>query len=511
MSYPPMTFEDLAFLGFLTNPTYESMGNESCRNSSCLFLNTTVPTVRSRLLCILHTSSDITTQILFNQTENTNQGQVNTDVVIVNSVGEHCRSGYNENGFTISMGSTIPEETLFGAVRQLHTLPTGDNYVQCSSYVFLWGSVSTSHSNPRAEVSVLGCNDSIEALDVSVSLWGANLDIDPKYPPQRNETSSHVSSYQFAFNETDGVSAVNYDTAAIFAAPPNGHAFDRFFEMLTTSRYAIPALSLNDSTKTGQVIDAIRFQHGVFAAQYLDRYFRVLANSTNVTVAGGNDAVPYGATATIPQGRRRLVQDATTTRILEGSLAATLLLSLASWMLMRQNAILPRSPTSIASVLALVAGGNLLEEARRREGNVDSFDNHRFWMGWGPPNAISKRKSFGIWVIAIDRESTLPSAEEDSSSGESQLHSAVPEDTSTNVEPLLAAIGQEYSSQAGRKPQAGMAEPEDMQESDPVSPIETERSQQQIPSEDLGARRSTQQYHDSFEFEGNDESRPFLL
>lgn len=48
--------------------------------------------------------------------------------------------------------------------------------------------------------------------------------------------------------------------------------------------------------------------------------------------------------------------------------------------------VLPRSPTSIANVVSLAAGGNLFEFlAENGEGGLRSpsfVDNHRFWLGW---------------------------------------------------------------------------------------------------------------------------------
>lgn len=96
------------------------------------------------------------------------------------------------------------------------------------------------------------------------------------------------------------------------------------------------------------------------------------------------------------------------TYILEGLLGAVLVLTLASWALAPRPDVLPRSPTSIANILSLAAGGNLLELMADKKGSLHSrsfFDNYRFWLGWRtvPSTAEGRdghgQKRFSIWVL----------------------------------------------------------------------------------------------------------------
>ncbi|KAI0466726.1 hypothetical protein F4859DRAFT_526406 [Xylaria cf. heliscus] len=89
--------------------------------------------------------------------------------------------------------------------------------------------------------------------------------------------------------------------------------------------------------------------------------------------------------------RRVVAQDATSTHILVAFLAVSLVLYLLSWIICRRTDVLACSPTRIASVAALIAGGNLVAKSSR-EGEEDSLGDiadefehpdSRFWLGWG--------------------------------------------------------------------------------------------------------------------------------
>ncbi|KAK6217817.1 hypothetical protein LQW54_003105 [Pestalotiopsis sp. IQ-011] len=192
---------------------------------------------------------------------------------------------------------------------------------------------------------------------------------------------------------------------------------------LVTSRYAIPIDYLGDPAQVTAVEDAILFQHGIIAAQYISRNFplNVSFDSTeapNVTlfptlsnpIDGAVDTGVYKATATDSHGAQRVVQDPVATRLLQALLLATLLLTLAGWVLGAWKPVLPRPPTSIASVLALLAGGGLLEHMYERgkgdcltlEEAMPCFDeNCSFRLDWGKGNDDGRDapQRFGIWVV----------------------------------------------------------------------------------------------------------------
>jgi len=140
-----------------------------------------------------------------------------------------------------------------------------------------------------------------------------------------------------------------------------------------------------------------------------------LTPSGNATIQLPNDAaISYSASITDPAGQRRLVQDPAATHTLQGLLAAAVIASIISWILMPRTRVLPRSPTDIVSVASLIAGGNLMEfvpegAAWMRNGELRQWfpASARFWLGWGACERGSGERRFAVWVVGIDREKVL--------------------------------------------------------------------------------------------------------
>lgn len=168
----------------------------------------------------------------------------------------------------------------------------------------------------------------------------------------------------------------------------------------------------------------ISFQHSVISARHISENYRgsvAYENGTNnpnttllpalsETSDNQNDTGIYTAIATDRPGSDFVFQDTNATRILLALLAATLVLTLLSWLLGAYEPILPRPPTSVASVLARLAGGDALEHMYRdglgdcetlEEAKSRFSDDLRFGLGWGlgesdEPGAPER---FGIWIV----------------------------------------------------------------------------------------------------------------
>ncbi|KAG8169490.1 hypothetical protein KVR01_000235 [Diaporthe batatas] len=144
---------------------------------------------------------------------------------------------------------------------------------------------------------------------------------------------------------------------------------------------------------------------------------RVPANETNVLLdreeflAGENDTLPrFEASVEDQAGRQRVVQDEASTRVLEALLLVTLVLLVVGWVWLPNTNVLPkRSPNTIASAVALLAGGNLTEWLHEEDGCVDTM---KFWLGWEdlpPEEGISmgdgnegRSRRFGIFAVMDD-------------------------------------------------------------------------------------------------------------
>ncbi|KAI1079503.1 hypothetical protein F5B20DRAFT_590627 [Whalleya microplaca] len=259
--------------------------------------------------------------------------------------------------------------------------------------VWAWGRVrkSTAESNSSVEsLQAMACNETLEVVNVIVRFQGDELRIDPREPPGPDEASAHASVCPI--HTENGVFPLpslyeNTLYESEMHLNPEFFSIDPFFALITTSRYAIPNLTLADLGQTQTVRDSILFHHGILRAQQLNFKYRNPSDLTNATllnppegISTANDArLTYVANVTNAVGPLRVIQQSRPTRILEAILAVVLLLSIASWVMMPRVNILPRSPTSIASVMALLAGGDLLDhESQSRENSLAETVQKKF-------------------------------------------------------------------------------------------------------------------------------------
>lgn len=91
--------------------------------------------------------------------------------------------------------------------------------------------------------------------------------------------------------------------------------------------------------------------------------------------------------------RLRLVQDTTSTRILQGTLTAMLSLGILGSVLMNTDHFLPKSPYSIAAVASLLASSNLIDRHAIEIMNLGDkplqssvFDQCRAYLAGGRAN-----------------------------------------------------------------------------------------------------------------------------
>jgi hypothetical protein len=268
----------------------------------------------------------------------------------------------------------------------------------------------------------MGCNESIEIIDVDTTFFGPDLDIDFSIPPTPREATARPTD--FTYRDADGGHA-DYMNEMMsiyseFSQPASSPLLDEFFAALTTSRWAVPSSYLTDISKTPQVRNAINNQYALVRTQMLNFMQRMPASTTNVTLTPSgnatkqfpNDAVmSYSATITDPAGQRRLVQDPAATHTLQGLLGAAVVASILAWIMMPRTRALSRSPTCITSVASLIAGGNLMEfvpegAAWMRDGELREWfpASARFWLGWRAGEDGSGEQRFAVWVVGVGGE-----------------------------------------------------------------------------------------------------------
>lgn len=468
LSYSPLAYENLVFPG-LSLEEYTTTNASQASQASSVIMNVTIPAFRPQLSCHWYAASDITTGFFYNQEMfNSTQNRTHNGLSI-NITGETCpwevcsgrlsESTSNESRLpndTATFEMDLPTEGFFATA----TCTATHAVLGYSKFLYTWGNYSSLSDPSFITASALGCNATTELVDVVVSLRGPQLQLDLTRPPRPIESTSrpveiHVHNERLP-NITDIDSAFLYESivhkyvvAPLASLPVRSNdttiIFDNFFKQLVTSRYAIPISTIGDRSQAEIVKEAILFQHGIIAAQYYSKHYRMDVETplngtsgdgdtyfptiSSASPSTGGDTGVYRGTATDPYGKRRVVQDPASTRVVEALLLTTLALSLLGWLLGPRNAVLPRSPTSIASVLALLAGGDVLEHLYRGDANGDAQGGWesledaklalppdcKFWMGWGPPPASGRapdeednkgRRRFGIWVLRDRGEET---------------------------------------------------------------------------------------------------------
>ncbi|KAH7163545.1 hypothetical protein B0J13DRAFT_431524 [Dactylonectria estremocensis] len=387
--YPDFTFADLNL------PSVTLEGENTAGNDSKISVKLTA--IRPNMACKLFLASEIITNITLEYT--TDDNVVNPLQIDLN--GEDCRGSRASDSNAIistagvsaqSDSSSSDTGAFFGV-----GLDKTNSSLQCSDWVYVWGRLVNMDSDGVSvnSINALACNETIEAVEVDVNLYGANLRIDPADPPALDETT--VEDTSVAIPDLDYSSLINVTHTGLL---------DAFFAMLNASDYAVSEESLGGSSEAAarKVRSGILGQHGVIRAQSLNfksrRHLSSLGtfpavNGVNIVSgidpsASASQAVPLVNGSRVWQ-RLRLRQGVVATRILQGLLGAVLVLHLLSWMLMPKNR-LPRSPTTIASVAALLVDGNLIrilprgaQWQPRREVEQCLHDSElaeRYEMGW---------------------------------------------------------------------------------------------------------------------------------
>lgn len=419
LSYPSFTFEHFA----LPQLTWD--GTTAWSNTTGLETHAVVPALQSGLSCYQHPGSGVMAELIYFDPAKSGGAEDLSrpswpagERLRINVTGEYCpesSSFDNSASAVFFLGENVTENGTFGVAWY------GENSQRqsCSTYFYVWGSF-ISGTSPVVSASAMSCNASISAVDVEVILSGSEFTISENHRPRPiNGTKRDVippihPSAQFRNSV--------YQDLASFKVDP---LLDPFFSLLVHSRHAIPISTLADPTQQKKVADAIIFQHNIIAAQTLSATARIpvfhgtingepasedpgifawtgqgsINNTTFPAITIGN---PYSLSG-------RVVQNVTTTRILETLLIIAIALGLLSWALGQKKGVLPKPPTYVASILALLVDGNLLEFWNHETGQETQASITDITRRFGKMRVFSlglpnRKPNFGIWVADGSRE-----------------------------------------------------------------------------------------------------------
>ena len=420
MSYPPNTFAEFALPILELNSKTDISNQPVESNVSTLQVRAVIPALRGVLSCQRHSEAEIYADILPDRTD------INSAFLRVNISGKFQQESYQRTlpppemwvtkYFTLNRSQ--PSEGIFAS--------TDCQNCHGSDYLYLWGSYLYRVESKTSSVSVfaaLSCHTSIEAVDVETTFFGADLAIMREKPPQPLEhTTQSVIPVSSA---PDLLDTDLYKDLLSAHSEDNGY-LDTFFRILTTPQYGLPFSTLADPSKDNEVEDAIRRQHAIILAQALSSTSRVnyslsdhpdqpdpedVKDFDRLREANMKPTI-YDATILDPShSEQRVMQDKTSTRLVQALLGSALFFSLLSWALSPFRGVLPRPSTSPASVLALLVDGNVyqsrtLERAELFSGTALG-DKRMFRMRVGRliPDRLrddgtsdGDRNRYGIWV-----------------------------------------------------------------------------------------------------------------
>ncbi|KAL1614280.1 hypothetical protein SLS54_009847 [Diplodia seriata] len=255
-------------------------------------------------------------------------------------------------------------------------------------------------------ITLLSCTPYMESILVDASFQLPGYTIDDAKPPQPDESTAKPMG-------------INASAAAIPAITPDnvlGYE-DAFFQAVVWGRDGTPLEQLVGEENMARALERAEHTYRQIVAQNLNAYFR--------TAEGG---APEGSfVGTVTDGDRlRLVQNAVSTRILEGALLFMAVCAGLSFLLERETRILPRNPGSVGSAMGLFAGSELLQILAREAATVEGekrllggeLVDYRYRLGWWARG--TDRERFGIDIErpggeAVEQDDVTPN---ERSSGE---------------------------------------------------------------------------------------------
>ncbi|OTA91436.1 hypothetical protein M434DRAFT_388618 [Hypoxylon sp. CO27-5] len=362
MSYPPWTYEDLAFPRI-------SLADSSTLDSNSQIV-AEIQAVRAVLNCSYFAG---TTNFSFD----------------INKEHYDCPS----TSVPLCSGQQYP----FALTLSIIPLTCNGRYLMSGipTTAYAWGSCADVGEDtlmgPTSYTGVLVCDESFEQVNVSTRLFGPNLEIRESQPPVVNEGSAvHIPL------EVNATSIYQLLSGAKAASMRSNFSPNGFFATLLTSRYAIPIEWLGDEGHKDDVIGAIKKQHGILRAQTISSGAGSRRRFDNTTtdpsfVQQKPPTRPPNTQADLYYAGRRVVQHSATTYVLITILVLVLLLNmLVIWRSEKEGYrhAIPKPPGSIAAVASLFADStfihNLPENSQwTSESRLEKhFQGKAFRMGW---------------------------------------------------------------------------------------------------------------------------------
>ncbi|KAI0975768.1 hypothetical protein F4678DRAFT_483996 [Xylaria arbuscula] len=254
---------------------------------------------------------------------------------------------------------------------------------------YTWGSCASNYTSSGLikYTTVLICDESFEEVEVTTMLFGPNLEIHDSHPPQPNEATA--KPFVLQVNDTG-----YYDFA--FGATAEKSADLGFFPALTTSRDGVPDAWFQNDTHLGNMIAAIKNQHGILRAQGISGGLGARRRFDNDTedpafVSMTAPKRPADIVGEHQYVSHRVIQHPVSSSVLLGLLASiSILLIFTTYQSEREGyrRAVPKPPGSIAAIASLIADSDIPQHLpvdvqwmtdRKLKAH---FQGRQFRMGW---------------------------------------------------------------------------------------------------------------------------------
>lgn len=338
LDYPGGTLNGLAFPTVALPASVRAAGPSNT-------LQTRLPALRGVLNCSLVPAE----KILMVRLDSSGFFLIGVDLGAQCADGGETVSGPNGQPYNISYTTAMAEGVNNGSYFGLfnfNLFHTGD----CPPFMACYGQANgTSLDN----VNVMTCIPQVEQVDVDTTF---SL-------PDYHITSAAVDEASASSFVQDTSLLDNRDirSAVQDSINTNEYYYDNVFSVLVHGSRKIQGTAIMDfmgAGNAGRISAALSNLFSIVSAQIFNFDVRI---SSPPSTALSNDTTSLAINGTLrSMGRTRLQQSLTSTRILDGLLAAMIICVALSFLLMSTDKILPLNPCSIAARASLLAGSQML-------------------------------------------------------------------------------------------------------------------------------------------------------
>ncbi|ORY00087.1 hypothetical protein BCR34DRAFT_618710 [Clohesyomyces aquaticus] len=425
MSDPPFTYRDLVFPMLQLTDGDAAVVDSS--NSSQQPVTAAVPAYRATLHCTIVPRPNMT--VIISELDDNCYGRrgvrIYADVTLPEQCLSNIRKSTSETAIFTAASFCFQTNsvgmTAMGSIKDVFIDPSNtkkpfeydpykqtDNPEGCPSLAFIFGSYAanaTAGKTSAETTTILSCRQQVERVVATTRFLGRELYIDQTRGPELEASATQpqvVGRHSYRLQ-------TNFTTGALGFPGQDMALLDPFFQAVVWGPGGISPAGIADSEKA---LAVIRHKYAVYMAQALNSGMRRAAAPATLNTEHRDEESSF--VATTPVRRDRLQQNDASKLTLQILLAVILLfVASARFLAGHLRAILPYKPFSVAGMVVLLAGSEVVErktvpvgaewmgEGRWTKEGV--FDGWLFSLGWWVETGERvRRRRYGIGVGSAD-------------------------------------------------------------------------------------------------------------